>query len=367
MGIKTRIIPAIVVIALAFVFLGCGGAGNGGGGGGQVQAVGLHGDPSEEYYQLNFVTGVEYWFPVYEGFKQAGNLLGVKTFYTGCTEYDANKEVEVFDQTLAKNPKGIFLSPITAEAFKEPVDRAIAQGVAIVTFASDSPESARNGYITSDNVKEGQHAARSIGKALGGRGKVMTLRNPGQTNHDIRVDTFIATIKAEFPGIQVVADSPTNQDPDKAYSAVMTVAQMHPDLGGVWMPEASSAMGASRAAVELGGGKAKILVICADVNEQILDMLQTGDMFGAINPDQGMQGFFGMFMLFMAAHPELIDPMNGKKAMSQNPVYIPYVDNGLNLVTGENAKYFYVDKYAESLGYSGIQDMLGPGTGVPRR
>ena len=366
---KTRAISLFAAIILALVLAGCGGGGGGSAAptGGEVVAVGLHGSPNEEYYQLNFVTGVEYWFPVYEGFKQAGNLLGVKTFYTGCTEYDANAEVAVFEQTLAKNPKGIFLSPITAEAFKEPVDRAIAQGVAIVTMASDSPESKRNGYITSDNVKEGQHAARAIGTALGGRGKVMTLRNPGQTNHDIRIDTFIATMKAEFPNIQLVADLPSNQDVDRAYQAVMTTAQRHPDLGAVWMPEANSASGASRAAVELGGGKAKILIICADVNEQILDMLQTGDMFGAINPDQGMQGFFGMLMLFMAAHPELVDPMNGKKAMGLNPTFIPYCDNGLNLVTGQNAQYFYVDKYAQSLGYSSIQDMLGPGTGVPRK
>jgi ribose transport system substrate-binding protein len=351
-----------VTFASMVVLAACGGATPAApAAGGEAQTVGLHGSPDEEYYQVQFVSGVEYWFPVYEGFKQAGNLLGVKTFYVGTTEYDANKEVEVFEQTLAKNPKGIYLSPITAEAFKEPIDRAVAQGVAIVTMASDSPESNRHGYVTSDNVNEGRHAARSIAQALGGSGKVMTLRNPGQTNHDIRIDTFIATMKAEFPGIQVVADSPTNQDPDKAYSAVMTVAQMHPDLGAVFMPEASSAMGASRAAVELGGGSAKIKVMCCDVNEQILDMLQTGDMFGAINPDQGMQGWFGMLVLFTAAHPELINPMNGKKEAGLNPTYIPYLDNGLTLVTAENAQYFYVDKYATARGYSSIQDMLSPG------
>ncbi|MDR0600468.1 MAG: substrate-binding domain-containing protein [Treponema sp.] len=308
------------------------------------------------------ISGVEYWFPVYEGFKQAGNLLGVKTFYVGTTEYDANKEVEVFEQTLAKNPKGIMVHPITAEAFKEPIDRAIAQGVAVVTFAADAPDSKRLGYITSDNVKEGQHAARTMGQALGGKGKVMVSRNPGQTNHDIRIDTFIATIKAEFPGVQVVGEIITNQDPDKAYTGVMTVAQANPDLGGFFSPEASSAMGAAQAAKELaGGGKPNIKVMCCDVNEQILDMLQTGDVFGAINPDQGMQGWFGMLTLFTAAHPELIKPMNGKKEAGQNPTYIPIIDNGLNLVTADNAKYFYVDKYAESLGYSSIQDMLGPG------
>ena len=96
-------------------------------------------------------------------------------------------------------------------------------------------------------------------------------------------------------------------------------------------------------------------------------MIQTGDVFGAILPDQGVQGFFGMLTLFMAAHPELIDPMNGKKELGQNPINIPFLDNGLTLITAENAKYFYNDAYVKAMGYSNMQEMLGPGTGVPRK
>ncbi len=53
------------------------------------------------------VSGVEYWSPVYEMFKQAGKLLGVKTVFTGTPEYDLNKELAVFEQVLAKKPAGI--------------------------------------------------------------------------------------------------------------------------------------------------------------------------------------------------------------------------------------------------------------------
>ena len=55
------------------------------------------GDPEETYYMVTFVSGVEYWFPVYEMFKQAGQQLGVKTVYTGTPEYDVNKHVAVFE------------------------------------------------------------------------------------------------------------------------------------------------------------------------------------------------------------------------------------------------------------------------------
>ena len=320
-------------------------------------AAGFKGSPDEAYYMIVFVSGVEYWFPVYAGFKQAAKELGVQCYYTGCPEYEASKEVDVFNQVLAKNPKGIYLSPITAEAFKEPIDRAIDQGIVVATFASDSPDSKRPIYITSNNVNEGQYAARQMAKDMGGKGKVMTLRNPGQTNHDIRVDTFRTTIKNEFPDIQLLDDVPTNQDPDKAYTAVMTVAQKNPDLGGVFMPEANSGMGAARAAKELGSG---IRVLCCDVNKTILDMIKAGEIWGAIDPNQGCQGYMGMITLFIAAHPELTDFMAEHKDKGQVALTIPYLDNSLTIVNKDNADYYYTDKYATRVGYKSVEDMLSP-------
>ena len=41
------------------------------------------GDPSETYYMCVMVSGVEYWFPVYEMMKEAAHQLGVKSVYTG--------------------------------------------------------------------------------------------------------------------------------------------------------------------------------------------------------------------------------------------------------------------------------------------
>ena len=40
------------------------------------------GDPSETYYMCVMVSGVEYWFPVYEMMKEAAHQLGVKSVYT---------------------------------------------------------------------------------------------------------------------------------------------------------------------------------------------------------------------------------------------------------------------------------------------
>lgn len=311
------------------------------------------GDPSETYYMCVMVSGVEYWFPVYEMMKQAGQQLGVKTVYTGTPEYDVNKQLAVFEQILAKKPAGIFLHPMNPDAFIEPINRAAEMGIPVVTFAADSPNSKRVSYITSDNVREGAFAADTIAADMGEKGEVAVLENPGQDNHDKRIKAFIERIETAYPDMEVVARAATNQDPNKAYQAVMTMAQAHPELGGIFMPEASSGMGAAQAAKELGTG---IRVMCCDINAKVLDMIKAGDFFGSINPNQGTQGYYGMLMLYLAKHSDMIDPMNDWSAAGYNPMGIPVVDNGLAVVTKENADFFYWDKYLEKRGTKGINE-----------
>ena len=108
--------------------------------------------PGEKYVMNVMVSGVEYWFPVYEMFKQAGQQLGCETAYTGTPEYDVNKQIATFDQALAQNPAGILVHPMNSDPFIEPINRAIDQGTAVVTFAADAPLSKRISFITSDNT-----------------------------------------------------------------------------------------------------------------------------------------------------------------------------------------------------------------------
>ena len=307
-----------------------------------------------ETYVMNvMVSGVEYWFPVYEAFKQAAQAMGCKTAYTGTPEYDVTKQIASFDQALAKQPAGILVHPMNSDPFIEPINRAVDSGVSIVTFAADSPNSKRASYVTSDNNKEGSYAADVIAEALGGKGEYGILENPGQDNHDKRVVAFIARMTEKYPDIKLVGRAATNQDPTKAYQAVLSMAQANPNLGALFMPEANSALGAAQAAQELGG---KIKIMNADVNGKILDMIKAGQVFGAVNPNQGIQGYMGFMLLFNAAHPDLIDPMNDWKRSSYNPMGVPFVDNGFAVVTKDNADDFYWDAYLKRRGTKGIEE-----------
>jgi ribose transport system substrate-binding protein len=211
-------------------------------------------EPGELYAMNVMVSGVEYWFPVYEMFKQAAEQMGCDTIYTGTPDYDVTKQIASFDQILARQPAGIMVHPMNADPFIEPINRAITQGTAVVTFAADSPNSERTAHITSNNEMEGIGAADAIAEAMGGEGEYAVLENPGQDNHDRRIGAFIARMESNWPGMTLVGRAASNQDPNKAYQAVLQLAQANPNLGAVFMPEANSAIGAAQAAVELGSG-----------------------------------------------------------------------------------------------------------------
>lgn len=310
-------------------------------------------EPGETYYMNVMVSGVEYWFPVYEMFKQAAQQMGCDTVYTGTPEYDVNKQIASFDQVLARDPAGILVHPMNPDPFIEPINRAIEQGVPVVTFAADSPNSDRISYITSDNYAEGRYAADVIAEAMGGEGQYAVLENPGQDNHDRRVSSFIERMEQEYPDMELVARAASNQDPNKAYQAVLSMLQANPDLGAVFMPEANSALGAAQAVKE---GESDTRVMTVDINAKILDMIKAGEVFGAINPNQGVQGYMGFMLLWLAAHPELIDPMNDYRTAGFNPMSVPFVDNGFSVVTAENADAFYWDKYLKRRGTKGIDE-----------
>lgn len=310
-------------------------------------------EPGEKYVMNVMVSGVEYWFPVYEMFKQAGQQFGCETEYTGTPEYDVNKQIASFDQALAQNPAGILVHPMNSDPFIEPINRAVDQGVAVVTFAADSPNSKRVSHITSDNVAEGTYAADAVAEDMGGKGEYAVLENPGQDNHDKRIAAFIARMEAKWPDMKLVGRAASNQDPTKAYQAVQSLIQANPNLGAVFMPEANSAIGAAQANKENGG---KVRVMLADVNANILDMIKAGEIFGSVNPNQGMQGYMGFMLLWLANHPELIDPMNDTKRSGANGMAVPFVDNGFSIVTAENADDFYWDKYLQRRGTKGIEE-----------
>jgi ribose transport system substrate-binding protein len=342
---STRFVAALVAAIAASVLVGCTGsdsADSAGGGQAGKAGAGFRCEKGETYVMNVMVSSHPYWVPVYQGFKQAAAAMGCETAFSGTPDYDITKQIAAFQQDVVEKPAGVLLHPMQSDPFVEPINAAIDGGVEVVTFAADSPNSKRTSYVTSDNEAEAAFAAEEIVKAVGKEGEYAVLENPGQSNHDLRVTALISYLAKNYPGMKLVGRQATNQDSNKAYQVTGSILQANPGLDAMWIPEAGSAEGAVAAVRE---SDAEVLIVHADITPATLNYIKDGSIHMSLNPNQGIQGYLGFVTLFMAAHPELIDPFNDYKKSGFNPAQVPFIDNGFSVITKENADSFDLEAY----------------------
>ena len=111
--------------------------------------------------------GHPYWEGVRAGMLAAADRLGVKADFQGPPEASIEEQLKIIESLIAQGYNGIGISPNDPDAVKEIIHRAMAKGVAIVTFDSDSPDSERLMYIGTDNRGAGRVGGQALLKTLG--------------------------------------------------------------------------------------------------------------------------------------------------------------------------------------------------------
>jgi ribose transport system substrate-binding protein len=231
--------------------------------------------------------GHPYWEGVRKGMEEAAAALGVDAVFQGPPEASIEEQLKVIENLMAQGYDGIGISPNDPDAVKEVTKRAMAKGVAIVTFDSDAPESERLVYIGTDNREGGRVGAKAMIKILGAKKAGETPEKllvqviggkPGAWNLKERMDGFAEGVQ----GTNIVlADVQYNQEsPDAALQVAESVLNAHPDLRGFFGSNAFGGPGAALAiknAVKRGKiRKDQVHVVAFDTTEDILDFVDEG-------------------------------------------------------------------------------------------
>lgn len=299
----------------------------------------LVGSKDEKYVMVTFVSGIEYWKGAYSGMQEAGKNLGVTTTYTGANDYDINQEVTVLDQVIAQKPAGILLTCINPDALKGPINQAIAAGIPVVTFDSDSPQSNRYSFLATSNQQAGANAARELAKLVGGKGDVGVVTVPGQQNHEERTAGFKETIAKEFPNMKVVSVQDGKSDQTASAQVMSSMMQADPNLVGVFATEASTGVGVATAVKE-ANKVGKVHIISFDTDKGTLDDVKSGVIDATVAQGTWNMGYWGTNFLFNIKH-NLVKPISGDWKSAKVAPLPANVDTGVNIVTKDNVDFFY--------------------------
>ncbi len=297
-------------------------------------------DASKEFYMVTFLSGYPFWKDCYRGFEEAGKLYGATTVYAGTTEYDVNAAVTALDQIIAKKPAGIAVTCMDAAAYAPSINKAIEQGIPVITFDSDSPDSNRLAFIGTQNYAAGAEAARFIGEALGGSGKVAAVTTVSQANIKERTDGFQETMAAEYPNIEIVQIVEGGQDQVEAATNVANMLKAHPDVEYMFCALQAALVGAETALSEAGMTD-KVKLLGFDTDETTLDSIKAGTVEGTISQAPWCMGFWAMNYLYFIDQGLI---SSAEDWMEKGYPSIPVTaDSGSMVVTAETADMFYVN------------------------
>jgi ribose transport system substrate-binding protein len=261
----------------------------------------------DKQYTIALIPGLTtdaFYITMRKGAQAAADALGVNLMFQGAPDFNPTLQVPVLDAVIARSPDAILIAPTDTTQLIEPLRKAHSAGIPVITVdtfigngsyqtgagEADFPLS----YIASDNVLGGRMAARALGEAIGGEGKVYVSNvKPGISTTDQREEGFKLEMAERYPGIQVLETQFNENDANNAASQLQATFARNPDLKGVFGANLFSALGAANG-VQQAGQSGNIRVVAFDAPTSIVDNINTGLVDVAIAQHPAEIGYYGV-------------------------------------------------------------------------
>lgn len=179
--------------------------------------------------------------------KRAKELGNVECVYRGPVEHEPASQVQIIQDLITQGVDGMAISVPDAAVAVNVIKQARDAGIAVITFDADSPQSARQAYVGTDNVEMGRELGRQVIKRKPTPGVYITQSGgPAAENLNERLKGLDEVLSKA--GWKMAPGSPSYCNDDSALAAQqlvdMTTANPNVDavvpIGGwaLFAPEA---------------------------------------------------------------------------------------------------------------------------------
>ncbi len=238
-------------------------------------------------------TTHEFWKSVQAGARTAALESGVDLVWKGpLKEDDRNEQMQIYETLAGAGVDGLVLSPIDDRALLRPVADARRAGLPTVIFNTALSGGEHIAFISTDNRQGGVLAARAVGRLTGGRGRLILVRViEGVEGTRNREEGFLATLRAEFPFIEVVSENQyAGPSTEKAYQTMENLLARFGPIDAVFTPNESTTFGCLRA-LQDHGLAGKIVHVGFDSSAKLVEALEKGELHGLVLHDTLAMGY----------------------------------------------------------------------------
>ena len=247
-----------------------------------------------------------FWLAVWEGTKKAAAELGYKeVLYKGtASQADIAGQVNLVNDMVSRKVSGIMIAATDAKALVDPVEKAVAAGVPVVTLDSGVDSQKPYAYIATDNIAAAKTAADVLGGLIGGKGTVgdIGITAGSQTGRE-REDGFVKQMKAKYPEVKVLAVQYTGCDPAKSLNIATDMVTGNPGLVGFYGACDGPGTGIAQL-VKQRNLKGKIKSVSFDVSPDQFLLFLDGYLDALIVQDPFQMGYRGVYAMEQVIHKQ---------------------------------------------------------------
>lgn len=246
-------------------------------------------------------TTYDFWKSIHAGAVKASRDLDasgtpVDVIWKGpLREDDREQQVQVVEGFVTQKVDGIVLAPFDRNALARPVDEAAAAGIPVVIIDTGVESPAPISLVASDNHKGGELAADELARLLNEKGKVILLRfQQGVASTEAREQGFEERMRAAHPGVEIVSSNQhAGATRETAKTAAENLLNRFADVGGIFAPNESSAVG-TLLALEDSGRVGKVRFIGFDTSPDFVPAMRAGKLDGIIVQNPFAMGELGV-------------------------------------------------------------------------
>lgn len=207
-------------------------------------------------------------------FEQKGKALGVKTMTVGPPDDNLELYIAAIEQAIAQKPDGLAINGLDV-AVVDLIDRAMDQGIPVVLWDADLPQSKRITFIGTDWPQLGVRLAEAMAPLVDHKGKVGRVGNISQPHITAAMDMFKTHMARIAPNVEVLDVVDDEGKIDRAEEAVNALIQTHSDIAGIAGFDGSSGGGICPAVKNVG--KAGVIkVVINDLTPTHIEFLKDG-------------------------------------------------------------------------------------------
>ena len=273
----------LALLLMTLVFVGCSSSSEE-----EVVETAPVADAEEQRYIAVISKGFQhqFWQAVRTGAEQAAVDYDVTITFEGPeTEAQVDKQVEMVQAALDKNPAALCLAALDTQALIPLLEKAEEAGIPVVGFDSGVDSDILLSTAATDNVAAAALAADKMAEMIGGSGQIAVIVHDQTSRTGIdRRDGFVNQIEAEYPDIEIVDIQYGGGDQLKSTDLAKAIILAHPDIKGFFGANEGSAIGVLNAVNELDM-VGDIYVIGYDSGKQQMDAIRDGSVAGSITQD----------------------------------------------------------------------------------